>query len=103
MGKIDSGCKFLAEQRTTALRKLTDEVMFAVEADTGSKPVASVLIEFEGDLAAIEAVFERLIAQTAGHVFYSADDPHAARICAAHPHAISFGEAHAARHLVMHF
>ncbi|NUT48599.1 MAG: S8 family serine peptidase [Saccharothrix sp.] len=55
MGKIDSGLKFLAEQRTTTLRKLTDEVMFAVEAETGSKPVATVLVEFEGDLAAIEA------------------------------------------------
>jgi hypothetical protein len=54
MGKIDSGLKFLAEQRTTTLRKLADEVVFAVEAETGAKPVATVLIEFDGDLAAIE-------------------------------------------------
>ena len=50
-------------------------------------------LDFYADLAAIERVFEQLLRQTAGSVFYCADDKHAARICAAHPRAISFGAA----------
>ena len=50
------------------------------------------------DLAAIEAVFRQLLQQTTGKVFYCADDPHAARLCAAHPGAVSYGEAAGARY-----
>jgi UDP-N-acetylmuramate--L-alanine ligase/UDP-N-acetylenolpyruvoylglucosamine reductase len=50
-------------------------------------------LDFYADLAAIERVFEQLLRQTAGTVFYCADDKHATRICAAHPRAISYGAA----------
>ena len=38
-------------------------------------------LDYYKDLAAIEEVFRKLLAQTKGTVFYCADDPHAARIC----------------------
>src|SRR5467141_5446013 len=38
-------------------------------------------LDFYPDLAAIEKVFEQLIDQTTGKVFYNADDANAARIC----------------------
>ncbi len=44
------------------------------------------------DLAAIEAVFQTLMDQTTGNVFYCADDPHAARLCGDRCGGISFGE-----------
>lgn len=53
-------------------------------------------LDFYEDLAAIEVVFNQLLSQTRGHVFYCADDANASRICAAHPGAISYGESHAA-------
>ncbi len=53
-------------------------------------------LDYYEDLAAIEKVFNQLLSQTRGHVFYCADDPHATRLCAAHPGAISYGESHAA-------
>ena len=53
-------------------------------------------MDFYADLAAIERVFEQLLRQTAGSVFYCADDKHAARICSAHPRAISYGAAQGA-------
>jgi UDP-N-acetylmuramate--alanine ligase len=47
-------------------------------------------LDFYADLAAIEKVFSALIAQTTGTIFYSADDPHALRLCRS-ASAISFG------------
>lgn len=54
-------------------------------------------LDFYKDLAAIDAVYYRLITQTTGKVFYCADDEGARRVCASHPRAISYGlsaEAH---------
>ena len=54
-------------------------------------------LDFYKDLAAIDAVYYRLITQTTGKVFYCADDEGAQRVCASHPRAISYGlsaEAH---------
>src|SRR5947199_1098955 len=54
-------------------------------------------LDFYADLAAIEKVFEQLIDQTSGTVFYNADDPNAARLCAKRKGAVSYGfseEAH---------
>jgi UDP-N-acetylmuramate--alanine ligase len=48
-------------------------------------------LDFYQDLAAIEKVFRKLIAQTKGTVFFCADDPHARRICQTHRAAISYG------------
>ncbi|MEQ1854365.1 MAG: UDP-N-acetylmuramate--L-alanine ligase, partial [Chthoniobacteraceae bacterium] len=53
-------------------------------------------LDFYADLAAIERVFEQLLRQTSGSVFYCADDKHAARICSNHPRAISYGAAQGA-------
>lgn len=53
-------------------------------------------LDYYENLAAIEVVFRQLLDQTRGHVFYCADDPHATRICGAHPGAISYGESRAA-------
>jgi UDP-N-acetylmuramate--L-alanine ligase/UDP-N-acetylenolpyruvoylglucosamine reductase len=49
-------------------------------------------LDFYRDLAAIEGVFQRLMENTRGKLFYCADDPHAARVCSSHPRAISYGE-----------
>jgi UDP-N-acetylmuramate--L-alanine ligase/UDP-N-acetylenolpyruvoylglucosamine reductase len=43
------------------------------------------------DLAAIDAVFSTLLGQTSGKVYYWADDPGAARLCATHPGAVPVG------------
>jgi UDP-N-acetylmuramate--alanine ligase len=54
-------------------------------------------LDFYADLAAIKKVFEQLIDQTSGTVFYNADDPIAARLCAKRKGAVSYGfseEAH---------
>lgn len=48
-------------------------------------------LDFYADMAAIDAVFKQLLDQTTGKVFYCADDPHAVRLCAPRPGAISFG------------
>jgi UDP-N-acetylmuramate--L-alanine ligase/UDP-N-acetylenolpyruvoylglucosamine reductase len=48
-------------------------------------------LDFYRDLAAIEKVFAKLIAQTSGTVFYSADDVNAARSCRSCRRAISYG------------
>jgi UDP-N-acetylmuramate--L-alanine ligase/UDP-N-acetylenolpyruvoylglucosamine reductase len=53
-------------------------------------------MDFYADLAAIDRAFEQLLRQTAGSVFYCADDKHATRLCSGHPRAISFGAAQAA-------
>jgi UDP-N-acetylmuramate--L-alanine ligase/UDP-N-acetylenolpyruvoylglucosamine reductase len=48
-------------------------------------------LDFYADLAAIEKVFAKLIAQTAGTVFYSADDVNATRSCQSCGRGISYG------------
>ena len=48
-------------------------------------------LDFYADLAAIEKVFAKLIDQTAGTVFYSADDVNATRSCADCGRGISYG------------
>src|SRR2546422_7487810 len=48
-------------------------------------------LDFYSNLAAIESVFARLLEQTHGKVFYSLDDPNAARLCGGRRDAISFG------------
>ena len=48
-------------------------------------------LDFYKDIEAIDMVYQKLINQTRGHVFYCADDPGATRVCAHHPRAISVG------------
>src|SRR5213592_3701453 len=48
-------------------------------------------LDFYVDLAAIEKAFAQLIEQTTGTLFYSADDPNTARLCAQRNTAISYG------------
>ncbi len=48
-------------------------------------------LDFYADLAAIEKVFAKLIEQTAGTVFYSADDVNATRSCAECGRGVSYG------------
>ena len=48
-------------------------------------------LDFYPDLAAIEKVFNQLIEQTSGKIFFCADDPHAARICRSLDRAICYG------------
>ena len=48
-------------------------------------------LDFYPDLAAIEKVFAQLIEQTSGTILYNADDASAARLCANHNAAISYG------------
>jgi len=58
-------------------------------------------LDFYKDLAAIDAVYTKLISQTSGHVFYCADDAGATRVCADHPRAISYGHAAASRYRLL--
>src|SRR5512133_1930008 len=48
-------------------------------------------LDFYPDLAAIEKVFEQLIDQTSGSVFYNIDDPNTARLCGKRKRAVSYG------------
>jgi len=48
-------------------------------------------LDFYKDLAAIDAVYSKLISQTSGPVFYCADDEGARRVCAGHPGSVSYG------------
>jgi len=48
-------------------------------------------LDFYADLAAIEKVFNQLIEQTSGKIFFCGDDPHAARICRSLERAICYG------------
>jgi UDP-N-acetylmuramate--L-alanine ligase/UDP-N-acetylenolpyruvoylglucosamine reductase len=48
-------------------------------------------LDFYADLAAIEKVFAKLLAQTTGKVFYSADDANATRTCRSCERTISYG------------
>ena len=49
-------------------------------------------LDFYKNLAEIEAVYARLLDQTGGLIFYCADDPNTARLCAGRPRAVSYGE-----------
>lgn len=49
-------------------------------------------LDFYRDLPAIEKVFCQLLDQTAGTIFYCADDFHARRICAPYEGSVSYGE-----------
>jgi subtilisin family serine protease len=55
MAKTDPGLRFLADQKKTTLRALADEVAFTFEAEAGQPATATVLLQFQGDLSAIEA------------------------------------------------
>ena len=55
-------------------------------------------LDYYKDLAAIEEVFLKLLAQTSGTVFYCADDRNTARICGTRRGAISYGFAEDARY-----
>ncbi len=57
-------------------------------------------LDFYADLAAIETVFQKLLAQTSGTVFYCADDANAARLCGARASSISYGFGTGARYRV---
>ena len=48
-------------------------------------------LDYYEDLAAIEAVFSKLLSQTRSKVFYCADDAHTVRLCAGHAGSVSFG------------
>ncbi len=58
-------------------------------------------LDFYKDLAAIDAVYTKLISQTSGHVFYCADDVGATRVCSGHPRAISYGHAATSRYRLL--
>lgn len=55
-------------------------------------------LDYYRDLAAIEEVFTKLLAQTQGTVFYCADDSHAPRVCRAHQRTVSYGFSDEARY-----
>ncbi len=55
-------------------------------------------LDFYRDLAAIEAVFNQLLDQTRGKVFYCGDDSNATRLCAERPGAIAYGSNRAAHY-----
>ena len=48
-------------------------------------------LDFYKDLAAIDAVYSKLVYQTTGKIFYCSDDRGASRVCASHANAISYG------------
>ncbi len=49
-------------------------------------------LDFYKDLAAIDAVYGKLVAQARGKVVYCGDDSGATRVCSAHPGAVSYGQ-----------
>ncbi|MBA3543623.1 MAG: UDP-N-acetylmuramate--L-alanine ligase [Chthoniobacterales bacterium] len=55
-------------------------------------------LDYYKDLAAIEEVFAKLLAQTTGTVFFCGDDSHATRICGARPKTVSYGFDEGARY-----
>jgi UDP-N-acetylmuramate--alanine ligase len=55
-------------------------------------------LDFYPDLAAIEEVFEKLVEQTSGGIFYCADDANTARVCSPRKNAVSYGFADNARY-----
>ena len=53
-GKLDPGLKFLSEQRKTVLTSMAADSIFEFDSAPGREPTASVLVEFDGDVAALE-------------------------------------------------
>lgn len=58
-------------------------------------------LDFYKDLAAIDAVYAKLISQTSGHVFFCGDDAGAVRVCSRHPRAISYGHSPGCRYRIL--
>ena len=52
--KLDPGLKFLSEQRKTVLTRMAAESIFDFNSAPGVEPTASVLVEFEGEVATLE-------------------------------------------------
>lgn len=48
-------------------------------------------LDFYKDLAAIDAVYAKLVSQTRNRVIYCGDDEGATRVCRSHPGAVSYG------------
>lgn len=57
-------------------------------------------LDFYKDLAAIDAVYAKLVGQTTGLVFYCGDDAGASRVCSAHPGAVSYGHHESCRYRI---
>ncbi len=57
-------------------------------------------LDFYKDLAAIDAVYAKLVGQTRGKVVYCGDDPGATRVCSSHPGAISYGQLESNRYRI---
>lgn len=55
-------------------------------------------LDFYKDLDAIDAVYSQFVSQTAGQIFYCADDEGARRVCASRPNAVSYGSSAGARY-----
>ena len=55
-------------------------------------------LDYYEDLAAIDAVYQRLVSQTSGSIIYCADDRGASRVCSENPRAISYGHSPEARY-----
>ncbi len=55
-------------------------------------------LDYYKDMAAIEEVFDKLLRQTRGTVFYCADDLHAPRVCGKHARTVSYGFGEKARY-----
>ena len=53
-------------------------------------------LDFYADLAAIEKVFNQLLGQTRGKIFFCADEPNAIRICRSYERVICYGFAESA-------
>lgn len=60
-------------------------------------------LDYYENLEAIEAVYRQLMDQTAGSIFFCADDPNAARLCSGRPRAIGFGFGENARYRCVNF
>jgi UDP-N-acetylmuramate--alanine ligase len=57
-------------------------------------------LDFYKDLAAIDAVYAKLVGQTRGKIVFCGDDPGAARVCSSHPDAISYGQNETSRYRI---
>ena len=57
-------------------------------------------LDFYKDLAAIDAVYAKLVGQTRGKVVYCGDDPGATRVCSSRPGAISYGQLESNRYRI---
>lgn len=58
-------------------------------------------LDYYEDLAAIDAVYQRLVSQTSGSIIYCADDRGASRVCSENPRAISYGHSPNARYRIV--